>query len=143
MERTVECKKRRIGIFRRNDAMESYEVIGTMRATMEKRRVNADAKGVTSRPNKSASPVGTLRPVEPSAQVTRPLHQLLVLVLLHLQLPLPLDRDEQHRDTLRARCSPSNHSAWLTHALQRFVMLRLEVQLLPSAHTLEEWLLYA
>lgn len=30
------------------------------------------------------------RPIQPSPQILRPLHQLLILVLLHLKLPLPL-----------------------------------------------------
>lgn len=37
----------------------------------------------------------------PPSQVSRPLHQLLVLVLLHLQLPLSLDGDEQHDVSFR------------------------------------------
>lgn len=37
-----------------------------------------------------------LIPVQPSPQIPRPLHQLLILMLLHLQLPLPLHTNRIH-----------------------------------------------
>ena len=39
---------------------------------------------------------GRLVSIQPASQVSRALHQLLVLVLLHLQLALSLDRDGVH-----------------------------------------------
>ncbi len=41
-----------------------------------------------------------LAPLDPPPQVTRPLHEFLILMLLHLQLALPLHGDEEHLERL-------------------------------------------
>lgn len=60
----------------------------------KKKKKSTKARGEQNGKKEKGS--GALVPVQSPSQVSRSLHQLLVLVLLHLQFPLSLDADELH-----------------------------------------------
>lgn len=66
-----------------------------------------------------------LSTILPSAEIPRPLHQLLVLMLLHLQLPLSLHGDQKHLASPRT-WSLSDHGLNVCDSLDLLLVSQLE-----------------